>query len=55
MGKLEAEIKLSKKVQQKQAYKIEDQENRDRRKNIRIRGVPETSHQEDLTNYKKDL
>lgn len=53
--KLEAEIKSLKMVQQEQAYKLVDQENRDRRKNIRIRGVPEIPHQEDLTEIIKKI
>lgn len=55
MRKLEAEIKSLKIVQQEQAYKLEDQESRDRRKNLRIRGVPETSHQEDLIEIIKKI
>ena len=47
--KLEDEIKALKINQREQAYKLEEQENRDRRKNIRIRGVPETTEAEDLS------
>lgn len=39
---LKGEIKTLKLEHKEQAYRAEDQENRDRRKNLRIRGIPET-------------
>lgn len=45
---LKEEIKILKQEQQEQAYRFEDQENKDRRKNLRIRGLPESSQTENL-------
>lgn len=45
---LKGEIKTLKLEHKEQAYRAEDQENRDRRKNLRIRGLPEPSQTENL-------
>lgn len=45
---MRGEINILKKEQQEQIYKIEDQENRERRKNLRIRGLPEPTQAENL-------
>lgn len=41
--------KSVKKDQQQPAYRLEDQENRDRRKKLRIRGLPDPAQTENLT------
>lgn len=46
---LEGEMKVLKKGQRELAYKLEDQESRDRRKNLRIQGLPEATQGENLT------
>lgn len=44
---LKEEIKTQK-INQEQTYRLEDQENRDRRKNLRIPGLPEPTQTENL-------
>lgn len=45
---LNGEIKILKQEQQEQAYRFEDQENKERSKNLRIRGLPESPQTENL-------
>lgn len=52
---LEDEIKKLKREQQEQSYKIEEQENRDKKKNLRIRGLPETEQAENLIEKMNNL
>lgn len=52
---LKGEIKILKREQQEQSYKIEDQENRERRRNLRIRGLPEIGQAENLIGKMSNL